>query len=306
MDDAGVYRLGADLALIQTVDFFTPIVDDPAAFGAIAVANALSDVYAMGGVPRTALNILCYPVKSLGPQVLHEILSGGAAKLAEAEVSCLGGHSVTDNELKFGCAVTGTVHPDRIWRNQGARPGDALVLSKPLGTGILATAQKFERLAPAHLEALTHSLELLNRSAAEAGQDFDIHACTDITGFGLYGHAGGMALASGVSMEIAASALPLLPDAARYAAAGNLTRGDRDNREMYEGRFTLAEDLAEGLAPIVFDPQTSGGLLFAVPASQADELVDALHARGCDQAARIGTVTELDAGDESPLMRIVG
>jgi selenide,water dikinase len=256
----------------------------------------------MGGTPVSALNVLCYPVAKLGPEILHAILAGAARKLAEAEVSCLGGHSVVDPELKFGCAVTGRVHPERIWRNLGARVGDALVLTKPLGTGVLGTALKRGKLSTDQAQVFSAVLLQLNRTAATVGQRFEIHAATDVTGFGLGGHGGGLAHASGVTVEIETGALPLLPGVVPLIQEGNLTRGDRDNRNMFDGRFQISDSVSRELASVVFDPQTSGGLLFALPTDVAADLVAALREAGCPQAARVGRIVERDP---AAVMRLV-
>lgn len=281
-DDAGVYRLAPDLALVQTVDFFTPIVDDPLTFGAIAAANSLSDVYAMGGRPLTSLSILAYPVKG-DLDDLSEILAGGAEKMREAECVVLGGHSVNDDEIKFGYAVTGIVHPDRVKANAGARPGDALMFTKRLGTGVIGTALKRGIADPAHVAAAVESMLTLNRTACEAMLAFDVHGCTDVTGFGLIGHAREMALASGVTLEIEAKQAQFLPGAVEYAQQGAIPGGLKNNREF-------ASCVVEGSSPyddLLYDPQTSGGLLIALPESDAGALE-----RAFPNAYRIGRVTE--------------
>lgn len=262
-------RLDADRALVQTVDFFTPVVDDPWTYGAIAATNALSDVYAMGGEPLTALNVLCWDPE-LPAEVLHEILRGGLDKVREAGALLVGGHSVTDDEVKYGLAVTGVVHPDRIWRNSGARPGDVLVLTKPLGTGIVTTAAKSDACPPATFEEAVRQMSTLNRAARDAARPLEVHAATDVTGFGLAGHAWEMAAASDVSLRFRADRLPLLPGVLALARAGHLTRGDRDNRP-YVRRLAMDGVSAE-LQSVFVDPQTSGGLLFALPAAEAARL----------------------------------
>lgn len=289
-DDAGVYRLDAERALVQTVDFFTPIVDDPRSFGRIAIANALSDVYAMGGRPINALNILCYPMEELGHEVLHDILSGANEKYAEAGCALLGGHTVTDKELKFGAAVTGLVHPDRVWTNAGARPGDALVLSKPLGTGVVATALKLRKIPEQDAAPAVAQMEQLNRRGAEAAAALAVHAATDITGYGLAGHAGGMARASRVTLEFRVRDVPMLPGAEALAARGWKTRGDRSNREAIAGRWKTSAGVRPAIEDLLFDPQTSGGLLFSLPASAADGLVRDLRAAGYASASIVGCV----------------
>ena len=289
-DDAGVFRLRDDLAIVNTVDFFTPIVDDPYTFGAISAANSLSDVYAMGGVPKTAMNIVCFPQKELATEILGEILRGGADKAAEAEVVIVGGHTVDDPEIKYGMSVTGVIDPRRIVRNVGARPGDGLILTKPLGTGILTTALKRQKLGEQSYEAAVRSMLTLNQSAAEAMLRYDVHAATDVTGFGLLGHGHGMARGSDVTLEIGSRSLPLLPDLERLVAGGHLTGGCKRNRAYLEGKISIAGSVPTPLREAAYDPQTSGGLLIALPAGEADSLLADLHARGLASAARIGSV----------------
>ena len=288
-DDAGVFRIAPDVALVQTVDFFTPIVDDAFQFGAIAAANALSDVYAMGGEPRTALNIACFPQKDVPVEVLTDILRGGLAKAAEAGVIVVGGHTVIDEEIKFGMAVTGFVHPDRILRNVGARPGDALVLTKPLGTGIVATAIK-GRAARASEEAVAiASMAALNAAAARVLRTVEVHACTDVTGFGLLGHGYEMAHGSNVCLVLDATLLPLLPGIERLVQGGYLTGGCKRNRDLLADKVEVAAGVPPHIAEAAWDPQTSGGLLAAVPEPIVGRLLDALHEAGVT-AARIGSV----------------
>ncbi len=277
-DDAGVYKLSEECALVQTVDFFTPVVDDPHTFGAIAAANSLSDVYAMGGKPVTALSILCYP-GSGDLDDLAEILRGGAEKIHEAGCVLAGGHSVNDPEIKFGYSVTGTIHPGRIMANSGARPGDVIFLTKPIGTGVIGTALKRGFAAPEHVEAMTASMLRLNRTACEAMLRFDVHGCTDITGFGLIGHLREMAKASGVTIRIETGRVRYLPGALEYAALGAIPGGLKNNREFAAGDV-------EGEAPELFyDPQTSGGLCIAMSSADAARF-EAI----CPDAFRIGTV----------------
>jgi selenide,water dikinase len=289
-----VFRLRPDLALVQTVDFFAPIVDDPFTFGAIAAANALSDVYAMGGEPRTALNVACFPT-DVPPDVLAEILRGGAAKAAEAGVVVLGGHTVIDEEVKFGMAVTGLVHPERIWRNVGARPGDALVLTKPLGTGIVTTALKRGTGTTAQYDAAVASMTRLNAAAATALHAFAVHACTDVTGFGLLGHAYEMAFGSGVRLVLVADGLPSLPGARDLAAAGQLTGGCRRNREWLAAEVEVALAVSADVAELAWDPQTSGGLLVALDPTEASPAIAAL-ARAGVAAVVVGKVEARDGG----------
>jgi selenide, water dikinase len=280
-DDAGVYKLTPECALVQTVDFFTPIVDDPYTFGAIAAANALSDVYAMGGQPLSALSILAWPAKG-DLDDLAQVLKGGAEKIHEGGCTLIGGHSIADNEVKFGYAVTGTIHPDRIKTNAGARAGDALVLTKRIGTGVISTALKRGIAQEPDVEASIESMLTLNRRACEAMLAFDVHGCTDVTGFGLIGHAREMALASKVTIEIDPRAVRFLPGAVDYARQGAIPGGLKNNREF-------ASACVEGQSEfddLLYDPQTSGGLLIALPESDAAALVHAFPA-----AYRIGRVT---------------
>lgn len=262
-DDAGVYRLSPECALVQTVDFFTPIVDDPYTYGAIAAANSLSDVYAMGGRPITALSIVAFPGNG-DPAVLASILQGGLSKMVEAGCTVVGGHSVSDPEVKFGYSVTGLVHPDKVWANAGARPGDVLVLTKPIGTGIIATAGKRGAAAEAHLAGAVESMLRLNRAAAERLAGCGVHGCTDITGFGLLGHGREMALGSQVTLEIDAAAVPLLEGVRDYARAGAIPGGLRNNRDFASCDVEVAGQIEEDLLAILYDPQTSGGLLAAL------------------------------------------
>jgi selenide,water dikinase len=280
-DDAGVYKLTPECALVQTVDFFTPIVDDPYTFGAIAAANALSDVYAMGGTPISALSILAWPAKG-DLDELVAILKGGAEKNHEAGCAVVGGHSVADNEIKFGYAVTGTIHPDRIKTNAAARAGDALVLTKRIGTGVIATALKRGIAREADVQAATESMLTLNRRACEAMLAFEVHACTDVTGFGLIGHAREMAVASQVSIEIDCAAVQFLPGAVDYARLGAIPGGLNNNREFAAGCVEGKSEWDD----LLYDPQTSGGLLISMGEGDAAALERALPA-----AYRVGRVT---------------
>ena len=295
-DDAGVYRLDANRALVQTVDFFTPIVDDPFAYGQIAAANALSDVYAMGGRPLTALAIAAFP-KDAERTILQEIFAGGLDKLREAGVALLGGHTVQDSEIKFGYAITGDVDPARVLANAGAQPGDALLLTKPIGTGIIATALKFGRAPQAAIAAATRSMTTLNRAAAgvlERMAPGVVHACTDITGFGLIGHGSEMAVASACSLELVADSVPLI-DGARDLVRGNIPGGGRTNREHFAKGVSVAPGVDGAVVDLLYDPQTSGGLLIAVSDSNASDVVSALAADGV-VATRIGrAVVSADA-----------
>jgi selenide,water dikinase len=289
-DDAGVYLWSEQSALVQTVDFFTPMVDDPYIFGQVAAANALSDVYAMGGIPKTALAIASLPKDGPSPEVVREIFRGGSEKLREAGVALLGGHTVTDPEVKFGYAVTGEVHPDKIWRNGGARPGDVLILTKPLGTGIIVRATKFGRSTTDQLKGAVASMTLLNRTAsdvARAQPTGTISACTDITGFGLAGHATEIALSGHVTLTFDAHDLPVLPGAIELAVQ-NLPCGGRSNQRHYD-RLAIEPGVRPELFLVCCDPQTSGGLLFVVASDRADAFVSAQRAAGVP-AARVGVV----------------
>lgn len=281
-DDAGVYKLTPECALVQTVDFFTPIVDDPYTFGAIAAANALSDVYAMGGKPLSALSILAWPANG-DLDELAEVLKGGAEKIHEADCALLGGHSVKDEEIKFGYAVTGTVHPERIKTNAGARAGDALVFTKRIGTGVIGTAIKQSIARESDVQAAVESMLKLNRAACEAMLTFEVHGCTDVTGFGLLGHAREMALASKVTLEIDPRAIRFLPGAVEYARQGAIPGGLKNNREFVS---SCVEGTSE-FDDLLYDPQTSGGLLIALPERDAAALEKKMP-----DAYRIGQVLE--------------
>jgi selenide,water dikinase len=304
-DDAGVYRISDELALVQTVDFLTPIADDPFTFGQIAAANSLSDIYAMGGKPVSALSIVGFPPNE-DARVLEEILRGGLSKMDEARCTVLGGHSVRDEDLKFGYAVTGTIHPKRIWRNVGAQPGDVLLLTKSIGTGVIATALKAGKAPAGAVEAATRSMTHLNRAAAEALHELKnlengvaIHAVTDITGFGLLGHAREMAAGSGVSFRIEHARVPLLTGALEAARGGFLAGGLKSNREFIEGCVEFAPNISEEMRALLFDPQTSGGLLIAVANAHVSEL-NATLARHGVHASHIGEVV----AKSSPLIAV--
>jgi len=281
-DDAGVYRLSPDLAIVQTIDFFTPVVDDPYTFGAIAAANALSDVYAMGGRPLTALSILAWP-GSGDVEVLEQILKGGAEKIHEAGCVILGGHSVNDPEIKFGYAITGTVHPDRVKTNTGARPGDVLMFTKKIGTGVISTALKRGIAKDEHVNGAIAQMVTLNRAAAEAIENLDVHGLTDVTGFGLLGHAREMAIGSKVTLEIDSSLVRFLDGAVEYMEAGAFSGGLGNNREF----VASCVEGSSRFDDLLYDPQTSGGLLIALPEKHAEEL-----ARNFPAAYRIGSVLE--------------
>ena len=291
-DDAGVYRVSDELALIQTVDFFTPIVDDPYWFGQIAAANALSDVYAMGGTPKTAMNLVAFPVKQMDLSILRRVIQGGLDKLAEAGVVLVGGHSIEDKELKYGLSVTGFIHPARVLTKKNLRPGDRLVLTKPIGTGIVNTAVK-AGMAPAELTGrVTRLMAALNREAAAIMAGFDVGACTDVTGFGLLGHLAEMVSGSGAGVRIFSERVPVIPEALEFAAMGLIPAGAYKNREFREAMITFADRVGRSRQDVLFDPQTSGGLLICVSAADAPGIVAALRDGGITEAADIGEVLE--------------
>jgi selenide,water dikinase len=320
-DDAGVYLINKDLALVQTVDFFTPIVDDPFLFGQIAAANALSDIYAMGGRPISALSLVGFP-ENADPEILEQIILGGLCKMNEAECSIIGGHSIRSEDLLFGYSVTGTVHPQKIWRNVGARPGDILIFTKPLGTGVVTTALKKDKAAPQSLEAAVDAMTRLNRAAAAAliqfsesssnsaqqknkEKNFPVHAVTDVTGFGVLGHAREMALGDpaqgieAVSFEIDHTAFNYLPGAVQAAREGHLSGGLRNNRAFVGECVAFAEEVTEVFRDLLFDPQTSGGLLAAIGPESVGECVATLARHGVE-SRRIGRVLP----KQSPLLYV--
>jgi selenide,water dikinase len=290
-DDAAVYALDAERAIVCTADFITPVVDDPFRFGQVAAANALSDVFAMGGRPLVALALCAFP-KQLEPEVAREILAGGQSKVVEAGASVVGGHTVRNDELLYGLAVTGEVHPSRILRNVGARPGDALILTKPIGTGLIINGRRKGLGSDEELETALASMALLNRGGAEVAAAFGAHAVTDITGFGLVGHALGMAVGSGAGVVVDAAALPLLPGARERVRQGVTTGATKANRAASAARLRTDGPLSDELDQLLHDPQTSGGLLIALPAARADEMVSSLRSAGATWAARIGEVVE--------------
>ncbi len=295
-DDAGVYALDDRLCLVQTVDVFCPSVDDPYVFGQIAAANSLSDVYAMGGRPLTALSVVGFPIREVPDHVMREMLRGGIDKMAEAGVAVVGGHSIKDAEIKAGFAVTGLIDKNRILTNAGARPGDALVLTKPIGTGILAFAVQIGRAPEAAAGAIADSMTTLNRTAAERMLEFDAHACTDVTGFGLMGHLAEMARASGVDVRIVWDEVPLFPGVLECLAEGIIPGGIERNRESSASSADAGDGVTEAMLDVCFDPQTSGGLLVAVPAAKAEAFVARLHEEGVPAAAVIGEVTGKGTG----------
>lgn len=290
-DDAGVYRLRDDLALVQTLDFFTPIVDDPFDYGRIAALNSINDVWAMGGTPITAMAITCFPRKGVDYAILGEIMRGGLSILTENNVALIGGHSVDNAEIMFGYSVTGVIDPKQIATNSGARPGDVLILTKPIGTGVISTAIKFEKCPPEVAEASLQTLLTSAREAAALMREFGVKAATDITGFGLLGHAWEVAKASQVTFEIDSTKVPLLPHALELAAAKMLTRGDRVNREYVGADVTIDSAVSKELQSLLYDPQTAGGLLICIAEEQASELLGRLR-QTYSQAAIIGRVTD--------------
>lgn len=290
-DDAGVYKLTDDIAIIQTIDYFTPIVDDPYMFGQIAAANALSDVYAMGGEPKTVLNIVGYPIKKLGPDMLAEILRGASDKVKEAGAVTIGGHSIDDQEPKFGLSVTGLAHPGSIWKNVGAKPGDLLVLSKPIGVGIMTTGIKRSAITPEQEREVTETMALLNKSAADALKNFTPHAVTDVTGFGLLGHGSEIARGSNVSFEVSLSDVPVLDGTYDLAAKGVVPGGSKSNHKWLENDVEY-KDISIEEQLVLCDAITSGGLLVALPEREAEQYVEALKNKGLVHAAIVGRVTE--------------
>jgi selenide,water dikinase len=289
-DDAGVYKVTDEIAIIQTVDFFTPIVDDPYWFGQIAAANALSDVYAMGGVPRTAMNLVAFPAKDMDIAVLRRIIQGGLDKMREAGVVLVGGHTVEDPELKYGLSVTGFIHPERVLVKKNLKVGDRLILTKPLGTGIISTAIKGRLATKEIIDQVTESMATLNKTAAEVMEDFPVHACTDITGFGFLGHLSEMVVGSGCGVRIEVSSVPVFPETLECCAMGLVPAGAYRNRDFRLFMVDFAPSVERVLQDVLFDPQTSGGLLICVAPDKADELLKALKAKGIRDAAIVGEV----------------
>lgn len=289
-DDAGVYRISEDLAIIQTVDFFTPIVDDPYEFGQIAAANALSDIYAMGGEPKTAMNLVAFPVKKMEIDVLKQILEGGIDKLKEAEVVLIGGHSIEDNELKYGLSVTGFIRPDQVLVKKNLRIGDSLILTKSLGTGIIATAAKGRMATPETIEKTTQLMKTLNRTASRIMRRYEIHACTDITGFGLLGHLSEMVIGSGHSVRLKYRSIPIIPEAIEFAKIGFVPAGTFKNREFRKNMIHVTAPVGALETDILFDPQTSGGLLISVHSNDAEAMILDLKRSGIEEASIIGEV----------------
>lgn len=300
-DDAGVFKISPDVALVQTVDFITPVVDDPFDYGAIAAANSLSDVYAMGGRPLTALNLLGSPGGVVTNDVLRRILEGGLATIGEAKAVVVGGHSVKTPELFYGVAVTGVVHPDRVVTNSGARPGAVLVLTKRLGVGILTTALKNENLPDELLPVIVTQMRTLNAAAAEAMVEVGVQACTDVTGFGLLGHLFELVESSGVTAEVEVASVPYFLEAVELARQGNVAGGLKANRTYLEPHVTVAPQVSDDVEPLLYDPQTSGGLLMAVAEERLPALLDALERRGVETRAVIGRI--LERSDKAIILR---
>jgi len=295
-DDAGIYRLTDDIAIVTTADFITPPVNDPHRFGQIAAANAISDVYAMGGRPITCLNLAAFPSKKLEPEILHGIVAGALDKITEAGAVLAGGHTIEDEEPKFGLAVTGIVHPKKIWTNAGAKPGDVLILTKPLGSGVLFNANLKGWVSQAALDECVTIITELNKRAAETFSRFTIHAVKDITGFGLAGHGYEIAKASDAALEIEMDRLPIMREAVEMYEKGMTTGVNAHNRKLVEPSTDYRKDLPQRRQEIVFDPQTSGGLMAAVPEDQGQPLLDALHDDGVTGARIIGKVTPVENG----------
>jgi selenide,water dikinase len=292
-DDAGVYRLRPDLAIVNTVDFFTPIVDDPYVFGQISATNSLSDVYAMGGEPKTCMNIVCFPKGKMDIEILGEILKGGAEKVKESGAVVVGGHSIIDEEIKFGMAVTGVIHPDKILRNVGVQEGDVLILTKPLGTGIITTALKKGKASEESVNEAVQSMTTLNAAAAQVAHKHPVHACSDVTGFGILGHALEMASGSDVTLVIESAKMPLLRGTPRLAEKGYITGGCKRNKDYLNDKMLIDKNIREGLIEAALDPQTSGGLLFAIAKRHAAKLLEELHAAGVSHATEVGYATSL-------------
>lgn len=289
-DDAGVYRVSDNLALVQTVDFFPPMVDDPYSFGQIAAANALSDIYAMGGTPKTAMNIVAFPSKTMDISILRTVIEGGLSKMREAGVVLVGGHTVEDSELKYGLSVTGYIHPDRILTKRNLQTGDRLILTKPVGTGIVSTAIKAGLADQPLTDRVTRVMATLNQKAAMTMRDFPVHACTDITGFGFLGHLAEMVVDSGHGVRISAADVPMYTEALEWAAMGLIPAGAYNNRNFRGAFVDFGSGVPQRVQDLLFDPQTSGGLLIAVAAGEAELLVAALKAKGIDSASIVGEV----------------
>ena len=290
--DAGIYKISDDMATVSTLDFFTPVVNDPYDYGQIAAANALSDVYAMGGKPLTAMNILCYPIKSLDRDIVVEILKGGADKVNEAGAVIIGGHTLQDSEIKYGLSVTGIIHPDRIVTNAGAQAGDALVLTKPLGTGLIISAIKANKVFEEHISLATRSMVLLNKTASEAMLEVGVSACTDITGFGLMGHAYELAEASKVTLSFFAGRIPIFDGCERYVKMGLIPGVSKLSKKYLKNAIRINPSVQEEVVDVLFDAQTSGGLLISVPKGKAETLCTKLKERGVLTYDIVGEVGE--------------
>jgi selenide,water dikinase len=289
-DDAGVYKVSDDLAIIQTVDFFTPIVDDPYWFGQIAAANAMSDIYAMGGVPKTAMNLVAFPIEQMDMSVLRQIIQGGLDKMKEADVILVGGHSVEDMELKYGLSVTGFIHPDRVITKKSLNEGDLIILTKPLGTGIINTAIKGDLASEKITATVTRLMATLNRQASEVMKHYPVHACTDISGFGLLGHLAEMVVDSEFGLQLKVESIPIVPETREYAGMGLVPAGAFKNREFRESMVDFGPDVDRITQDILFDPQTSGGLLIGVNRGVAHSLLNELKKNGMDDSEIIGKV----------------
>ena len=290
-DDAGIYKLSEEIAIVTTADFITPPVNDPYIYGQIAAANSISDVYAMGGNPVTCLNLVFFPPKKLSKNVLHQIVAGGLNKITESGAVLAGGHTVEDDEPKYGLAVTGTVHPDTYWSNAGAKSGDSLILTKPIGSGVLFNANLKKWVSQKAMDECVDTLLALNKTAAEIMKQYDIHAATDISGFGIAGHAFEMAMASNVCLEIALNDIPVMTEALDMYEKGMSTGVNAYNRQLVSSHARFDIDVPSWHQEIVFDPQTSGGLLVAIPEKQAEELIQKLHSAGVSIAKIIGNVS---------------
>ena len=290
LDDAGVYKISDEIALIQTIDFITPIVNDPYSFGQIAAANSISDVYTMGGKPITAMNVVCFPKDTMDISILREILRGGLDKMQEAGVAMMGGHSVNDPEMKYGLSVTGVVHPEKLITNSGTRIGDVLVLTKPIGTGVMSTALKNQMVSDKEMAEVIHSMTSLNKTAAELMIEMGGHACTDITGFGLIGHASHLIQEGEAGIELDFSSVPFFPGVMEFLKKEVYAGGLGRNEDFYSPRVEFREEIPEHQRKLLFDPQTSGGLLIALPPSPAKKLVEKLSKAGVNNATIIGKV----------------
>lgn len=296
-EDAGVYKLSDDTAIVQTVDFFTPTVDDPFVFGQIAATNALNDIYAMGAKPLTAMNIVCFPIKIMDISVLRDVLQGGLDKIREAGALLVGGHSVEDNEIKYGLSVTGIVHPDKVLYNRGAKAGNRLIMTKPLGTGIISTAIKAQEASERQIKQVVDCMTMLNKRASEMIiESGGIHACTDITGFGLLGHACEMLEGSDVGIKINAAAVPVLDGVCDLMERGLIPGGLYRNKDFRIKQVTKEKTCPDWLFDLLFDPQTAGGLLFSISADKAENLIEKMRAAGITDAAVIGEVTQEHKG----------